>query len=99
MKIDIFTKNIDIDEPLRVFVDEKIGGLEKYLQDMGEVSARVEIGKPSQHHNKGPVFFAEANLNVGGHTLRGEKTHEDLRAAIVDVKEQLKIQITKWKEK
>lgn len=99
MQIDILTKNIELDEPLRVFVNEKIGSLEKYLQDMGEVSARVEIGKSTQHHNKGPFFYAETNLHIGGNVLRSEKSHEDLRAAIVDVKDQLKIQISKLKDK
>ena len=99
MQIDILTKNIELDEPLRVFVNEKIGGLEKYLKDIGDVSARVEIGKSTQHHNKGPFFYAETNLNISGHMIRSEKSHEDLRAAIVDVKEQLKVQISKFKDK
>ena len=49
MKIDIVTKNISLEEPLENFVREKIGGLDKLIgNDKSE--ARVEIGKPSQHH-------------------------------------------------
>ena len=99
MKIDITTKNIELDNPLRVFVEEKIGGLEHFLQDSGEVSARVEIGKPSQHHQSGPIFYAEVNLTISGHLLRAEAQHEDLRSAIVDVKDALQTQIKKFKEK
>jgi ribosomal subunit interface protein len=98
MNIDITTKNIELDNPLRVFIEEKIGGLE-HLVGSDAVEARVEIGKPSQHHQSGPIFYAEANLTINGTLLRAEKQHEDLRAAIVDVKEALQIQIKKFKEK
>lgn len=97
--IDITTKNITLDEPLRVFVNDKIGDLEHLAQNLGELSASVEIGKLTQHHQKGPVFYAEANLMVSGHLLRAEATHEDLRAAIVEVKNELQVQIKKFKEK
>jgi ribosomal subunit interface protein len=98
MKIDITTKNIELDNPLRVFIEEKIGGLEHVIGD-STAEARVEIGKPSKHHQSGPVFYAEANIKLGGTLLRAEKQHEDLRAAIVDVKDALQIQIAKFKEK
>ena len=98
MKINIDTKNISLDEPLRVFVKEKIGGLEKYLKG-GTVEAHVEIGKASRHHRTGLVFFAKANLKIGGKLLRAHVFHDDLRAAITEVKDDLQLQIKKFKEK
>ena len=98
MKIDIVTKNISLDEPLENFVREKIGGLDKLIgNDKSE--ARVEIGKPSQHHKSGRIFRAEANIRMGGILLRASCEHEDLRNAIVDVKDELQEQIRKFKEK
>lgn len=99
MKIDISTKNITLDEPLRVFVNDKIGGLDKYLNKYESVLAQVEIGMPSKHHKSGEIFYAEANLKVDGRLLRAQAEHLDLRAAIVDVKEELQLQISKLKEK
>lgn len=96
MKIDITTKNITLDDALEVFIENKIGSLEKYLK---EASARVEIGRPSKHHKTGPVFYAEVNLKSGGKLLRGQALHADLRSAIVKVKEELHMQIKKLKEK
>lgn len=98
MHIDIVTKNITLDDPLSVFIEDKIGGFERLVSG-DAVEAHVEIGKPSQHHRKGPVFYAEVNLKVGGAVLRAEATHEDLRAAIVQVKEELHAQLKKFKEK
>jgi ribosomal subunit interface protein len=96
--ITITTKNITLDNPLQVFIEDKIGGLE-HLLGGGAMEVHVEIGKPSRHHHKGPVFYAEANVSIGGKILRAEAQHEDLRSAIVQVKEELQSQIKKFKEK
>ncbi len=98
MTINIVTKNITLDDPLRVFVEQKVGSLERYVKGTA-VLANVEIGKPSRHHRTGPVFRAEINLTVGRKLLRAEATHEDLRAAIVEAKEELQVQIKKFKGK
>ena len=98
MKINILYKNITPDEPLKVFIEDKIGGLEKFL-GQGLVEARVEIGLPSKHHRSGRIFYAEVNLKLGGQLLRATCQHEDLRNAIVDVKNELQRQIQKFKSK
>jgi len=112
MKILISTKNISLDDALDVFIQDKIGGLEKFLKDPTEtrlrtgpsrrndlIEARVEIGKPSKHHRSGRVYYAEVNLKMGGKLLRATCQHEDLRNAIVDVKDELQRQMKKFKEK
>ena len=98
MRIDISTKNITLDEPLRIFIEEKIGGLEHLIGNSTGL-AKVEIGMPSKHHRSGEVFSAEVNLSLGGKLLRATCTHEDLRNAIVDVKDELQAQIKKFKGK
>ena len=98
MRIDISTKNITLDPALDEFVRDKIGGLD-HLIGNSDGQAKVEIGKPSQHHRSGMVFSAEVNLSLGGKLLRATCSHEDLRNAIVDVKDELQIQIKKFKEK
>jgi len=98
MTITISTKNISLDDSLRVFIEDKIGGLD-HLIGNGDGQARVEIGKPSEHHRSGDVFSAEVNLVLGGKLLRATGTHEDLRNAITDVKDELQVQIKKFKEK
>lgn len=96
MKLIISTKNISLDEALEFFVQDKIGGLDKLIgNDKSE--AKVEIGKPSRHHRSGRVFRAEANIRMGGVVLRASCEHEDLRNAIVDVKNELQQQIKKLK--
>ena len=100
MKIVIKTKNISLDNPLRVFVEDKIGGLEKFILDPDDlVEVSVEIGKPSFHHRSGKVYYAEANMKIGGKLLRADAKDYDLRTAIVEVKDELQKQIEKFKGK
>ena len=98
MNIIIRTKNTTLDSALEIFINEKIGSLEKLL-GAGPVEARVEIGLPSKHHRSGPIFYAEVNLKIGGRLLRATSEGEDLRVAIVDVKNELQAEIKKFKEK
>lgn len=98
MNIIISYKNIAPDAAFETFIREKIGGLGKFL-GKGSIEARIEIGLPSKHHRSGRIFYAEANLRMGSNLLRATCQHEDLRNAIVDVKDELQVQIKKFKEK
>ena len=89
---------MELDEPLKVFVEDRIGSLDKVIGNDKSV-ARVEIGLPSKHHRSGKIFYAEVNLKIGSKLLRATCQHEDLRKAIVDVKNELQVQINKFKEK
>lgn len=98
MLIKVEPKNIKLDEALIVWVEKKIGSLERFLKriDPVLVEARVEIGRPSKHHRKGLVWYAEANLKVSRKLLRAESTAKDLRTAINQVKDELQRQIKKY---
>jgi ribosomal subunit interface protein len=99
MRIDIHTKNLELNPPLRTFIEEKTADIEHVLGTEGEVHIRWEVGIPSQHHNSGSIFYAEANLTINGHLLRAEATNYDMHSAIVDVKDDVKIQVKKFKER
>ena len=101
MKIIVQATGFKLNEALSDFIDEKIGDLEKSLgrADNESVEARVEIGKPSEHHKKGDIFYAEVNLKMPGRLLRATSENWDLRVAITEVKDDLQRQIRKYKEK
>lgn len=98
MNISISYKNIESTEALEKHVREKIGSLEKFIKNEAAY-AQVEIGKPSDHHNKGEVFYAEVNLELGGHLLRAESRHEDLYAAVNDARDKLEREFKDLKDK
>ncbi len=102
MRITIKTKDLDLTEPLKVYIDEKIGGLDKFLQkfeEQGEVLCEVEVSRVTKHHKKGDVFYAEVHLNLPGRRLRAREQDFDARVALDKVRAMLQRDIEKFKEK
>jgi len=89
--------NLELTEAIENYVREKIGMLEKFLKNIElPQSARIEIGKTSEHHKKGKIFFAEVNLELPHRLLRATVDAEDLYEAIDRVKEELEREIIKY---
>lgn len=100
MKIILHGKNIELTPAIREYVDEKIGHVEKILGgESPSVEARIEIGKPSSHHHKGPVYYAELNVRAGKMLFRATAEHDDVRTAIDTVRDEIQRQISKFKTK
>lgn len=107
MKITINTKNIQLNESLKEFIYDRLGQVEKFInikdedKKGGEPTATmwVEIGRTTEHHNKGKIFRAEAQIRLPGKSIRAESTKEDLRTAIVEVKDELQRMLKKYKGK
>jgi len=102
MKINIKTKNLELTDPLRVYVEEKIGALKRYLKRYEEdrnVIVDVEVSRPSKHHNKGDVYYAEINLDLREELLRVSVEDHDARLAISQAKDKMQRAIIDYKEK
>ncbi|MEK7554622.1 MAG: ribosome-associated translation inhibitor RaiA [Patescibacteria group bacterium] len=101
MKLHLKATSIDLTEPLKIYIDEKLGGIEKFVErwDMeGAVEIWIEVGRTTRHHKKGDVFRAEADLRLPGKVLRAEEEDFDLRVAIDRVRDKLKREIERYKE-
>lgn len=101
MKIITKAKDIKLSPSINQYIEEKIGGLDKFLKqfDFNLVKARVEVGKITRGQRKGDIFRAEVNLSLNGHMLRVEETGESLLAAIDIVRDELAREIKHYKEK
>lgn len=102
MRIQIKATGFEMTPSLQQFVEEKITGLEKYLSrwDEGDgLIVRVEVAKTTNHHQKGEIFMAEANLDLPKHMIRVEETNEDMHKAVEAMKDSLKAEISKVHEK
>ncbi len=88
---------MDMTDAIRQYVEEKVGSLTKYFKNIQQADA--DVGIESNHHNKGKVYYAEINLHVPGKVVRVSKNAEDLYKAIDKVKDHLKVELTKMKEK
>ena len=98
MQINIKATNIELTDAIRDYVFQKIGYLEKFLND--DATAFVEVGKDSNHHNKGDsVYLAEALIKTKEGDYFNREHASDLYAAIDLVKEELQREISKNKDR
>jgi ribosomal subunit interface protein len=102
MKVTIKATGLTLTPALRTYVEKKIGSFARFVRRWdaeGAVEASVEIGRTTEHHQKGDVFRAEANLRLPKRLIRAEAVCPDLRVAIDRVRDTLHLEIKKYKEK
>lgn len=97
MIITIHGTGIELTEAIRQYATEKVESLEKFFDNI--VRADIDVGKLSNHHQKGDIFYAEVNLHIPGKTLRVVKEEADLYKAIDKVKDHLKEELNSAKDK
>lgn len=98
MNILIKTKNLALTEALEVFINEKVGKLEKFLPEKTE-EILVELQKESLHHRKGDVFLVEIMLELFGKKLMASAKGSDANQIIIEAKDEMEILIKKNKTK
>ena len=102
MRLQVKATGFDLTPALNQLIEQKFGGLAKLLERWeknADVLLRVEVAKNTKHHNKGKVFYAEANLGLPMKVLRIEETAEDMHEAVDKLKDRLKKEISRYKEK
>jgi len=102
MKIDIKYTQFQATSDIEEYARERIGAIERFLKSFeknSEITVYVEIARSTKHHRKGDVFYAEANFTMAGKTIRAESTNTDIRLALDNVKEKLKKEIRRFKDK
>lgn len=91
MKIIIHGKKVKVTNAINDYIENKIGKLDKYLENPDEATATVSI------RVKGKDQTVEVTIPVKRYILRAEDTHNDLYAAIDLVSDKLERQIRKNK--
>ena len=102
MRLQITATGFELTPLLKQFIEQKLSGFEKFLKRWDEndsVIIRVEVSKNTKHHQKGDVFYAEANIDLPKKVLRVEEVGEDMHEAIDKLKDRLKNEVSKIKER
>jgi putative sigma-54 modulation protein len=102
MKIEISSKNFDLTPSITQYIEDKLGLIAKHIQKFeleGDLHLKVQVGRTTEHHNKGEVYEAVVDLPMPGTNLRAADSSEDLRAAIDVVRNNLEREIEKYKAK
>ncbi|MFH1291651.1 MAG: ribosome-associated translation inhibitor RaiA [bacterium] len=97
MQIIITGKDIDLTDAIKDYVDKKIGGLEKFYDQI--IRAKVNVGIETTRHNNGKFFVAECRLEVPGNDLYASKNEKNLYKAIDKVKDYLDGELKRHKIK
>lgn len=102
MKILIKATKLELTPAIYEYIENKIGSLSRFIkrfETQGEIKTEIEIARATKHHRHGSVFYAEANIHLPGKILRAEHFDWDIRVAIDNVKDKLRQEIKKYKEK
>ena len=93
MKYNLRGHNIEITDPLRDYVEKKLGRIEKYFDTPPVAEVQVTLRVMKLDHT------IEVTMPLNGIILRAEETSEDMYASIDLVGEKLERQIRKYKTK
>lgn len=99
MRLNIKATRLKLTPALKDYVQKKMDALEKYLGKFKVMCARFEVVKTTNHHLKGEIYSAEANLVVNGDLLRVVKIEKDVYKAVDKVRDHLELVIKKYKDK
>ena len=91
MNLNITGHHVELTDPLRDFVTEKLGRIERHSDDM--LDANVILTVEKVHHK------AEATLHARGANLHAEATADNMYTAIDKLVDKLDRQTSKYKEK
>ncbi|MBI2872349.1 MAG: ribosome-associated translation inhibitor RaiA [Chloroflexi bacterium] len=79
MELVIQSRNVDLDESARTYIERKLSRLARHLPSLRE--AVVEITRESVRDQQGRVV-AQVTMDVNGTVLRGEERAATVRAAV-----------------
>jgi len=107
MQIIIKSKNLEISDSLKKYVEGKIKSLKKFVEILNEDASvgrdvaefSVEIEKETKHHKKGDIFIAVGKLVLPGKTIVVSARKDDVFAAILAMVDAFQVEIKQYKSK
>ncbi|MCJ8169967.1 ribosome hibernation-promoting factor, HPF/YfiA family [Atopomonas sediminilitoris] len=91
MQVNISGHQLEVTEPLREYIQEKLKKLERHFDKITNVQVTMEVEKLRQK--------VEATLHITGGTIAANAEHDDMYAAIDLLTDKLDRQLIKHKEK
>ena len=99
MKVITKTKNLELTDELKRFIDVRVGGLRKFknilIGDFQE--AIVDVKRETTHHRKGDIFIVNIILQIPGQRLVAKSRGDNLKNVIVQARDEIEREIRKYK--
>ncbi|OHA50583.1 MAG: ribosomal subunit interface protein [Candidatus Terrybacteria bacterium RIFCSPLOWO2_02_42_20] len=102
MNLNLKATNFELTPAIREYAGKKVNGLEKFIHRTDEsVQAWVEVGRTTNHHNKGDVYRVEIQIHIPhyGKGVRAEVSGETLNEAIDSAHDKIKLELEKVKDR
>lgn len=99
MNIDIKNTNITLTPAISDYIYKRLDKIKKIIGDDSALQCDVELGRTTEHHNKGDIFRAEIHIVGSGKNLYASSQKEDLYTAIDEVQDQILRELKTDKEK
>jgi putative sigma-54 modulation protein len=97
VKIDIFTKNLELTDRLNDYVFKKVEKLEKFLDEVDE--CRVDLSHIKTARNANDRHVAQLTLRGKGYILRSEERSDSIFSAVDAALDKMRRQIRRYKGK
>lgn len=88
MSINIKATNIELTEAIENHVKKQLKKIEKLLLNSDAIF-KIEVGRTTNHHNKGDVYRAEIDISGGEEKYYASSEHSDLYTAFNLTREQI----------
>ena len=96
MRLQVKGRNLEVSEQIRKYAEEKLGKLDKLVNDPTRVELELLVEKnPSIHDN----HVAEATVWTKGPVLRARESSADMKASIDQLVSKLERQVKRYREK
>ena len=96
MRLQVKGRNLEVSEQIRTYAEEKLGKLDRLVNDPTRVELELAVEKnPSIHDN----HVAEATVWTKGPVLRARETSADMKASIDQLVSKLERQVKRYREK
>ncbi|HAD03401.1 MAG: ribosomal subunit interface protein [Desulfuromonadales bacterium GWD2_61_12] len=92
MKIAVTFRHMEVSEPVRAYVEEKLARVKKYIDEPIDAQVTFSVDKKIRHH-------VEVTLVAKGITIKGSEETSDMYAAIDLVVDKIERQMKRYKEK
>jgi ribosome hibernation promoting factor len=96
MRLQVKGKNVDVTDSMRTYAEQKLGKLERQLNDPTRVEVELAVERnPSISQNQ----VAEATVWTKGPVLRARESSRDMKASIDQLADNLSRQVKRYREK
>lgn len=96
-KVDIFTKEMELKDDIREYIDKKISRLNRYLDQIDET--RIDLAHAKTAKEEVDRFVAQVTLRGRGFILRAEERSNNIKSALDLVMDKIERQIERYKGK